>query len=625
MTIERSLPASALHALAAVLFVGAIACLASASVPVRVMGLTLLFAATGFFSEGVTVQVRGRPEAWVGPFRAMVYRRLPANTVLRRGVLSVREARRRFDGIDWVGDWLPGSIAFGGGGVCLIVAAGLFKAVGQAVGAPATYPAAILLVAGMPLLVLQRFLALRSTDSGPPVETVVRIPLVSTLILGAATLFASLGYLWAEWLAFVPLGLVSLAATEAMIRATALLFAPARPFTERTSAALTWTASLLRLRWPSLSRGGDWLRQAYGIDLSQSWVLAYALRASLPVAAALAAFAWLATGVTVLGVDQRAVVERMGRPVALIGPGLHIHPPWPLSRTRTIELGVVHQMPIVFSARPGGRLLAELASAGRADVDAGMDAEAIPEPPADRLWDASHPGEASYLIASSAGGREGFQIVNVDLRVIFRVPDTHDEVLDSVYGTSDATGLIRVSAGRLLVSHFATSTLDQLLGENRSVFVERFRRDLQAEVGAFHAGIAIVGVVVEAIHPPPAAAVAYHNVQASAIRADAMRFDSRARAFALRGSASQDALRTVDLAKAGAAEQLASATATRTTFEADTRSHAAGRDVFVFESWLTHLRNDLSKAHLTVVDHRIDGTQTTLDLRPFAGSTGGTL
>lgn len=625
MSLRPPPSASALHALGAVSLVGAIACSASVSVPVRILGLTLLFAATGLFSEGVTAQVRGRSSAWVGPFRSMVYGRLPVNAVLQRGVLAAREARRRLDSIDWVGDWLPGLIAFVGGGLCLMVGVGLFKAVGQAMGAPAAYSAAILLVSAIPLLVVQRLLAARSSASGPPAETVMRIPLVSTLILGAATLFASLGYLWAEWLALVPLGLVSLAAIEAMIRAGALLFAPTRPFAERTSPGLTWTASLLRLRRPSVSRGSDWLRAAYGIDLSQSWVLAYALRALLPVASALAVFAWLATGVTVLAVDERAVVERMGRPVALIGPGLHLHLPWPFSRARTVELGVVHQMPIVFSAKPGGRLLAELASAGRADVDAGMDAEGIPGPPADRLWDASHPGEASYLIASSTGGREGFQIVNVDLRVIFRVPDSHDAVLDSVYGSSDATGLIRVAAGRLLVSHFATSTLDQLLGENRSVFVERFRRDLQADVSAFHAGISIVGVVVEAIHPPPAAAMAYHNVQASEIRADAMRFDSRARAFALRGSASQDALRTVNLAKAGAAEQLASANATRTTFEADTRSLAAGRDVFVFESWLSHLRNDLAKAHLTIVDHRIDGTQTTLDLRPFAGSTGGTL
>ena len=605
-------------ALGAVLMVAAISCLFSASVPIHVLGLTLVLAATGAFSEGVTAQVRNRPAEWVGPFRATAHRRLPRHPMLQRVVLFVRAMRHRFDTSDWWGDWLPGLIAVVGGGLCLYLGVALVRAVAQSTGVPDGYSATVLLVAAIPILVGQRVLV-------APLESVLRIPLVSTLILGGATLFASLGYVWAAWLALVPLGLVFLAASEAVLRACALLFLPSQPYAERTSPALTVTASQVRLAWPKVELAGEWLRQSYGVDVSQSWVLAYAARALVPVAASLLAFAWLSTSVTVLGIDERAVIERMGHPVGLIGPGIHVHLPWPFSRARRVELGVVHQMPIVFSAKPGGRLLAELASAGRADVDAGMDAEAIPAPPADRLWDASHPGEASYLIASSAGGREGFQIVNVDLRVMFRVPDDHDEVIAAVYGTSDATGLIRVSAGRLLVSHFATSTLDQLLGENRSVFVERFRHDLQAEVSAFHAGIDIVGVVVEAIHPPPAAAMAYHNVQAAEIRADATRFASRARAFAQHGSAAQEAGRVVDVARADAVEQLSVAQATRTTFEADTRSLAAGPNVFVFESWMSHLRRDLGKAHLTIVDHRIDGTQTTLDLRPFAGSTGGTL
>lgn len=613
------------HALGAVLFVGAIACFLSTSVPVHILGLTLLFAAVGAFSEGIVTQVRVRPSGWVGPYRATVYRSLPKNPVLQRAVQVARDVRYRFDSSDWIGDWVPGAIAFVGGVLSLYLVVVFTRSVAQSIGIASAVSAAVLLIAAMPLLVAQRLLAGRPSVRGPGLESVLRIPLLSTLVLGAATLFASLGYLWVAWLALVPLGLVFLAAVEAVLRACALLFLPSHAYAERTSPALTWTSSLVRLAWPRPARAGEWLRQSYGIDLSQSWVLAYATRAVLPVALGLGVFAWLATGVTVLGINERAVVERMGHPIGLIGPGLHVHLPWPFARARPVELGVVHQMPIVFSAKPGGRLLAELASAGRADVDAGMDAEAIPEPPADRLWDGSHPGEASYLIASTSGGREGFQIVNVDLRVMFRVPDEHDEVIAAVYGTSDATGLIRVSAGRLLVSHFATSTLDQLLGENRSVFVERFRRDLQAQVSAFHAGISIVGVVVEAIHPPPGAAAAYHNVQASEIRADATRFASRARSFAQHGSASQEAERMVDVAKADAAEQLSQANATKATFEADTRSLKAGPNVFVFESWMSHLRRDLGKAHLTIVDHRIDGTQTTLDLRPFAGSTGGTL
>lgn len=615
-----------LHALGAVLLVAAIAGYSADALPVHVLALAMLFSAVGAFSEGIATQVRRRPPHWIGPYRSMVYRKLPRNDVLRRGVLSLREMRARIDAVDWFGDWLPGALAFVGAGLCLVLAVALFRAVGQSMGAPTTGAAALLLGAAIPMLVVQRLLRSNEATDGPAPESLLRIPLLSALVLGAATLFASLGYVWTVWLAMPVIALTGIAAIEAVLRAGAMLFAPAPPFSRRRSPALTWTAALVRLQRPRLDRAGAWFRSAYGVDLSQSWVLAFTLRAALPVAAVLLLLTWLATGITFLRVDERAVVERLGVPTDVLGPGMHVHLPWPLSRVRPVELGVVHEMPIVFSGKPGGRLLAELASAGRSDVAAGMDAEAIPGPTADRLWDASHPGEASYLIASHSGGREGFQIVNVDLRVVFRVPDGKDDALASVYGATDAASLIRVSAGRLLVSHFASSTLDDLLGENRGAFVERFREDLQKQVGDFHAGIDIVGVVVEAIHPPPGAASAYHNVQASQIKADATRFQSRARAFALRGSAQQDALRAVNASRASAAEQLSVARSTKTSFDADARSHVAGPDVFVFENWMSHLRQDLARAHLTVVDHRIDGTETTLDLRPFsAGGTGGTL
>jgi regulator of protease activity HflC (stomatin/prohibitin superfamily) len=612
------------HALGTGFLAAALAGFAASDLAIRALGLSCLLVATGFFCEGLIVQVRSRGAAWVAPSRAMVYPQLPRRAPLDRVVIALRDARQRFDTIDWTGDWAPGALALAGGLLVVWLGVDLLRTPGIVESRPSGVSSGILLAATIPCLLLQRWLSRLPPHAGPGPESLVRLPLTATLLLGAATLFASLGYLWASVAVLPVLAFTCVAAVEIVLRACAQLFLPLPVFAERRAPALPWTLTLLRLGLPRFAQASAWLRSAYGVDLSQSWVLAFALRALAPVGAALLLLAWLSTGVTILRIDERAVVERMGVPAGVIGPGLHVHLPWPWERVRPVELGVVHEMPIVFSARPGGRVLAELASAGESDAAASMDAEAIPEPIADRLWDGSHPGEASYLIASSSGGREGFQIVNVDLRVVFRVPDSAADALASVYGSSDAVSLIRASAGRLLVSHFATSTLDDLLGENRGAFVERFRADLQKQVEAFHAGIAIIGVVVEAIHPPPGAASAYHNVQASGIRADAMRFQSHARAFALRGAAQQDALRTVNASKAAAGEQVSVAEATKTSFEANTRSLRAGPDVFVFETWLAHLGPDLARAHLTIVDHRIDGAQATLDLRSYApGSTGG--
>lgn len=608
-----------------VAFVLSLVALSADGLALRLAGLSLLAAATGAFAEGLVARVRARPEGWVGPARAMAYPRLPSSPWLAQITLVVRRLRARFDAIDWSGDWLPGIVAAAGNLVVLCGVVGFLRMPGWMDGQPPLWTAVVLLVATLPAVFLQRLAATLSSGDAPGPGDLLRAPLLATAVGGVASLFAAQGYLWANGALYGVGVVIGACAVEAMLRAALPVFVPLGPAPTRRNPGLPWLASLLRLAWPRPGRAARWLREAYGIDLARSWVLAFLAHAALPTGVFVLLLAWLSSAVTVLGVSQRAVVERFGVPVAVVGPGLHVHLPWPLGRARVVEFCVVHALPIVFSGKPGGRLIAELASAGAADADDAMGAEAIPSATADRLWDGSHPGEASYLIASRSGDREGFQVVNVDLRVVFRVSDDGEGAMASVYGATDPAALIRATAGRLLVTHFSSSTLDELLGENRERFVERFRDDLQHRVAAFHAGIAVVNVVVEAIHPPSGAASAYHNVQAAGIRSDAMRFQSEARAFALRGSAGQDQARTVDQAQAEASEKIGGAQATLTTFQASTRSLHAGPDVFVFESWLTHVGDALNRAHLTIIDHRLDGEKATLDLRPVAAGTGDTL
>lgn len=590
---------------------------------VQIVAVTLLLGATGLCNELVVRQVRRRPSDWVGPSRAMVYPRLPAHPVIARVIAGAREWRRRFDTIDWIADWLPSVLALAGSSLALWLTTGLIHRLASDDSSASVPTAAVLLGATIPLLIVQRLL-MPEGARGPSLDATARLALLASLVMGAASLFGALGYAWTNWFALPVLIISGVVALEIIARTCAGWFSPPVASIQRRSSALTWTASLLRLQRPQLDQASAWLTSAYGIDLSRSWVAAFAVRATLPVVAAVGVVAWLVSSISIVRVDERAIVEHLGAPGDVVGPGLHVHAPWPFATVRRVELGVVHELPIVFSQSADGQLLAELATAGQADAAGAIAAEAIPDPPADRLWDGSHPGEASYLIASTSGGREGFQIVNVDLRVVYRVDGTDQAALASAYGAFEPASLIRASAGRLLVSHFAISTLDGILGESRAAFVDRFRLDLQHDMDAYHAGIAVLAVVVEAIHPPAGAARAYHNVQATEIQADAMRFQSRARALAVKSAATEESIQNINQSRATAAEALAAANATRITFSADARSLAAGPKVFLFESWLSHLRDDLSKARVTIVDHRLEGATSTLDLRAVApGSSGG--
>ncbi|RMU54635.1 hypothetical protein ALP29_05198, partial [Pseudomonas syringae pv. avii] len=69
---------------------------------------------------------------------------------------------------------------------------------------------------------------------------------------------------------------------------------------------------------------------------------------------------------------------------------------------------------------------------------------------------------------------------------------------------------------------FASRTLDELLGEERTSLADEIGRSVQADLQTLDSGVEILATVVEAIHPPAGAANAYHGVQAAQIGAQAL-------------------------------------------------------------------------------------------------------
>lgn len=72
----------------------------------------------------------------------------------------------------------------------------------------------------------------------------------------------------------------------------------------------------------------------------------------------------------------------------------------------------------------------------------------------------------------------------------------------------------------MLARYFARYTIPDVLGQNRERFIQEFQRELQGRLNALSSGVDILGVVIEAIHPPADAASAYQDVQAAGIRSE---------------------------------------------------------------------------------------------------------
>ena len=467
------------------------------------------------------------------------------------------------------------------------------------------------LVLTFPLLIAERVMAAvpqRTLPEAAGLQALLLVPVVVIPLAGLLHAAAGLGWAWTGPAMAAAGAYVCLVAAELTVRALANWFLPPPPATEARAAVASLTALLLQPGRMTAGEAAAPLAQHLGLDFSRSWALRYARSAALPVALLMAAVAWGLSGVALIPLDQRGVYERLGAAVAVWQPGAHIGLPWPLGRVRLVELGILHATGL-----------------GGSEVDGPpAPAEAAAPPSADRLWEGAHPAEVSYVVAAveTAGG-QSFQSVSVDLKVLYRTGLDDAAALRAAYAVSAPDALIRAETGRLLAGFFAGQTLAAVMGGDREALAGTLRIALQGRLDQLAIGIEVAGMVIEAIHPPAAAAEAYHNVQAAEIVARTAVATERGRAKAGAAMARQTAADGTNAARSVAAETVSQAEVLLQAFTADQSAAAAGGRAFLMERYFANLSVALARSPLVILDHRLTGANApVVDLRPAGAATG---
>ncbi|WP_054998149.1 MULTISPECIES: protease modulator HflK [Pseudomonas syringae group] len=479
---------------------------------------------------------------------------------------------------------------------------------GTDLSATSSLAGSVMLLLAFGLLVIERQLSSEPDGQAPeagPLAQLVRMTIAVMLIGALCLFFSSADRVWPVRLA-VLIGLLPMGvALEFLLRAGLSVFSPRNPRVEPRLLASSFIADLLR--WPPrpLMALQHELHNRFGIDLRQIWAFTYMRRAFMPVLAAVAALGWALSGVHEIPMQGRGIYERFGKPVEVFGPGLHAGLPWPFGRVLAVENGVIHELATSVSA----------ADAAEQILDP---AEGPPPNSANRLWDASHINEKSQVIASSTGDKQSFQIVNMDVRFVYRIGLTDSAAMASTYNSADIPALIRSTASRVLVHDFASRTLDELLGEQRSGLADDIGKAVQADLKRLDSGVELLATVVEAIHPPAGAANAYHAVQAAQIGAQALIARERGAASDKANQAQLNASVARDQATGAAREVMATAQGAGLRFSAERQAYAKAGQAFLLEQYLAQLTEGLGNAKLLILDHRLGGDNApTIDLRSF--------
>lgn len=485
-------------------------------------------------------------------------------------------------------------------------------------GIPSTWSkvcAMVALVLAFILLVSERHLASETPERWPEAASLVpflRLAILGLLLSALCLLFLAPDAVWPARVATLGGVLPAVVAVELAGRATLAFFAPRHGGEPPKMLAESFVAGLLQ--WPPapLQALQAELHTRLGIDLRQVWAFNYMRRASLPVLAAVAGLGWALSGVREIPLAGRGIYERFGSPISVLGPGLHLGLPWPLGRVVAVENGVVHEL----ATGQAGPMVADATADGPAPESA------------NRLWDATHARDNTQVIASGEGTRQNFQVVNMDVRFIYRLGLTDADALAASYQSADLPSLIRSSASRVLLHTLASRTLDGLLSDDRRGLADAIGASVQADLRNMNSGVEILATVIEAIHPPAGAANAYHGVQAAQIAAQALVAREHGAAAAAISAARLNAFDIQAQAQASAHESQASAQVEQRLFEAERAAYIQAGQAFVLERYLAQLRQGLGQAQLLVLDHRLgaggaEGAPT-LDLRSFLAPVDAT-
>ena len=530
----------------------------------------------------------------------------PPLSVLERGLLRIGLAgQRQLQRLGSEALWLA-SLA----SLALLIVASAWRfdlPAPTAAGQLHWFAAGVLAFVAFGLLVVERHQVNENPAVWPEAAALAaqtRLLVAVQLLSIACLVFADGERLWPARLAVLTGLLPAALAIELLLRAIFSVFSPRRPAQEPALLAHSMLCGLLQ--WPPrpLAFLRHELHQRFGIDLRQVWAFDFMRRAALPVLGLVALVGWLLTGVTEVAMNNRGIYERFGNPLEVWQPGLHVGLPWPLGKVLVVDNGQVHEL-----ATTGDAALADPLAAAEGPAPAA----------ANRLWDASHISENAQVIAGDDGGRQNFQIVNMDVRFIYRIGLSDTAALAATYHSTDVAVLLRNIANRVLVRDFASRSLDGVLGAEREAIGKDIGTAVQADLDRLDSGVEILVTSVEAIHPPAGAANAYHGVQAAQITAQALIARDRGKAAEQHSQARLQATSLDHQATASAHETETRARIAELRFNAERSAWQQAGQAFILEQYLDHLGKGLGKANSLVIDHRLTAEQApTLDLRSYS-------
>ena len=321
-----------------------------------------------------------------------------------------------------------------------------------------------------------------------------------------------------------------------------------------------------------------------GIDLRSTWALTVIRRSLEPLVIGLCLLAWLSTSLTVVGVEEQGLVERLGVPVRgdPLQPGLHAHLPWPVDRVFRVPVKRVQTLAVGHEGEEGTG-------------------------PENVLWAVEHAANEYTLLLGN-----GRDLITVDATVQFRVVDTRAWR----YHSQNPAEALRAIAYRAVMRNTVNRTLSEALSENIAALTARMRRMVQSDADALGLGVEVMAFTVGGMHPPVAVAADYEAVVSAELAKATAVVEAQVFRNQTVPAAETEVLTSVNDARSQGAENLAQAAGQAWSFRVLESQFRFAPEEYFFRRRLETLEKGLSGRLFTVLDNRFQRDGGELWLTP---------
>jgi regulator of protease activity HflC (stomatin/prohibitin superfamily) len=243
-----------------------------------------------------------------------------------------------------------------------------------------------------------------------------------------------------------------------------------------------------------ITTAGHALDYQFGFKVSDTWFYKFLQKALFWLVLAQLCILAISTCFVIVEAGDQALLECFGKPMGqdgVIGPGLHLKPPWPIGRTTNYHTERIQTFLV----------------------------GAEPEKTETIAWTVSHAKEEKFLVAGtlntqsvasqpSGGNSPPVSLLSVSIPVQYQITNLHNWA----YINEDPETLLTNIAEHEVVQYLANADFDDLMSRGRGAAAEALRQNIQKQADNFRMGARIIFVGLEDIHPPTKVAEIFEKV-----------------------------------------------------------------------------------------------------------------